>query len=95
MKGTSHAQVKPFYNPPQLLVKQAVAIMLYAWLTGWNKRAFLRWSIQLQNLIHAGAGARQICCLNSIFSTFLYTLFFGDINSRAPSFFPPQNMKIL
>jgi radical SAM protein with 4Fe4S-binding SPASM domain len=62
MRGTSHARVKPFYNPPQLLVKQAVAIMVYAWLTGWNKRAFLRWSIQLQNLLHAGAGARQICC---------------------------------
>ena len=36
--------------------------MLYAWLTGWNKRAFLRWTVQLQNLIHAGTGAHQICC---------------------------------
>jgi radical SAM protein with 4Fe4S-binding SPASM domain len=54
--------VKSFYNPPHLLVKQAVTIMLYAWITGWKKRAFLRWAVQLQNLIHAGAGARQICC---------------------------------
>jgi len=55
-------RVKPFYNPPHLMVKQAVTIMLYAWLTGWNKRAFLRWAVQLQNLLHAGAGAEQICC---------------------------------
>jgi radical SAM protein with 4Fe4S-binding SPASM domain len=54
--------VKPFYNPPYLLLKQAVAIMIYAWLTGWNKRAFLRWASQVQNLFHAGAGAHQICC---------------------------------
>ncbi len=54
--------VKPFYNPLHLLVKQAVAIMLYAWLTGWRKTAFLRWTVQLHNLFHAGAGARQICC---------------------------------
>jgi radical SAM protein with 4Fe4S-binding SPASM domain len=62
MRKDSRAKVKSFYNPPQLLVKQAVAIMLYAWLTGWKKRAFLRWTVQVQNLIHAGAGARQICC---------------------------------
>jgi len=59
---TKGHQVKPFYNPPYLLVKQAVTIALYAWLTGWNKRAFLRWATRLQNLIHAGAGAKQICC---------------------------------
>ena len=29
---------------------------------GWQKRAFIRWAFQLQNLIHAGAGAKQICC---------------------------------
>jgi radical SAM protein with 4Fe4S-binding SPASM domain len=62
MRKDSASTVKPFYNPPQLLVKQAVAILLYAWLTGWKKRAFLRWAVQVQNLIHAGAGARQICC---------------------------------
>ncbi|MDI6886676.1 MAG: radical SAM protein [archaeon] len=57
-----HKRVKPFYNPPYLLLKQAAAIMIYAWLTGWNKVAFLRWAGQLQNLFHAGAGAKQICC---------------------------------
>ena len=57
-----HKRVKPFYNPPYLLLKQAAAIMIYAWLTGWNKREFLRWAGQLQNLFHAGAGAKQICC---------------------------------
>lgn len=55
-------KVKPFYNPPQLLVKQMVMVMLYAWLTGWRKRAFFRWLSQLKNIVHAGAGARQICC---------------------------------
>ncbi|MHC1600129.1 MAG: radical SAM protein [Candidatus Methanospirareceae archaeon] len=62
MRKNRRTTVKPFYNPPHLLVKQAVTIMLYAWITGWKKRAFLRWTLQLQNLIHAGAGARQICC---------------------------------
>ncbi|MBE0517419.1 MAG: radical SAM protein [Methanophagales archaeon] len=57
-----HKRLKPFYNPPYLLLKQAAAIMSYAWLTGWNKGAFLRWAGQLQNLFHAGAGAKQICC---------------------------------
>ena len=56
------AKVKSFYNPPYLLLKQAVTIMVYAWLTGWQKRAFIRWAFQLQNLIHAGAGVKQICC---------------------------------
>ncbi|HUV79545.1 MAG TPA: radical SAM protein [Candidatus Bathyarchaeia archaeon] len=55
-------KVKAFHNPPQLLVKQAVTIMLYAWITGWKRSAFLRWAVQLQNLFHAGAGAHQICC---------------------------------
>ncbi len=55
-------KVKPFYNPPHLVLKQAVTVMLYALLTGWNKKAFLQWAVQLKNLIHAGAGAKQICC---------------------------------
>ncbi|HID19817.1 MAG TPA: radical SAM protein [Methanophagales archaeon] len=55
-------RVKSFYNPPHLLLKQAVAVILYAMLTGWNKRAFLHWMLQLKNLIHAGAGAKQISC---------------------------------
>ncbi|RZN36363.1 MAG: radical SAM protein [Methanophagales archaeon ANME-1-THS] len=54
--------VKLFPDPPFLVLKQAAAIMVYAWLTGWRKRAFIRWAFQLQNLIHAGAGAKQICC---------------------------------
>ena len=55
-------RLKLFYNPPLLIVKQAVMIMLYAWLTGWNSLAFLRWVTQLQNILHAGAGTKQICC---------------------------------
>lgn len=55
-------KIKPFYNPPHLLLKQIVMILLYAELTGWHKRAFLQWAFQLKNLIHAGAGAKQICC---------------------------------
>ena len=55
-------RMKLFYDAPHLIVKQAVMIMLYAWLTGWNKRAFLRWAMRLQNLLHAGAGTKQICC---------------------------------
>jgi len=37
-------------------------ILLYAVLLGWHKRAFLQWVLQVKNLIHAGAGAKQICC---------------------------------
>ncbi len=55
-------RVKPFYYPPQLLLKQLVMILLYAWLTGWHIHAFLRWLSQLKNVLHAGAGARQIGC---------------------------------
>ena len=50
MDDNSRTTVKPFYKPPHLLVKQAVTIMLYAWLTGWNRRAFLRWAVQLKNI---------------------------------------------
>lgn len=60
--GEKRKEVKPFYNPPQLLLKQMAMILLYAWLTGWHKKAFLRWLFQLKNIIHAGAGARQIGC---------------------------------
>ena len=55
-------RVKHFYDPPHLLLKQMVMVMLYAWLVDWNKRAFLLWLLQVRNLIHAGAGAEQICC---------------------------------
>lgn len=55
-------RVKPPYKPPYLVFKQAIAIALYAWLTGWRTSAFIRWATQLQNLSHAGAGANQICC---------------------------------
>jgi len=55
-------KIKPFYNPPHLLLKQMAMVLLYAVLVGWNKKAFLHWLLQLKNLIHAGAGAKQICC---------------------------------
>jgi len=55
-------KIKPFYNPPHLLLKRMVMILLYAVLLGWHKRAFLQWVLQVKNLIHAGAGATQICC---------------------------------
>ena len=55
-------KIKPFYNPPHLLLKQMLMVLLYALLVGWNKRAFLQWLFQFKNLIHAGAGAKQICC---------------------------------
>lgn len=55
-------KIKPFYNPPQLLFKQLAMVLLYAVLVGWKKRAFLPWLFQIRNLIHAGAGAKQICC---------------------------------
>ncbi len=60
-------KIKPFYYPPHLLLKQMLMVLLYAALVGWKKRAFLQWLLQLKNLIHAGAGAKQICCfgLNS------------------------------
>ncbi len=45
-----------------LVLKQAVAIILYAWLTNWNKIAFIRWITQLKNLLHAGAGMNKIRC---------------------------------
>ena len=45
-----------------MLLKQIAMILLYAALVGWNKKAFLQWLLQLKNLIHAGAGAKQICC---------------------------------
>ncbi len=55
-------KIKPFYNPPHLLFKQTVMVLLYAALAGWHKKAFLQWVLQVKNLIHAGAGAKQICC---------------------------------
>ncbi len=55
-------KIKPFYNPPHLLFKQMVMVLLYAMLAGWHKKAFLHWVLQVKNLIHAGAGAKQICC---------------------------------
>ncbi|MHC1611124.1 MAG: radical SAM protein [Candidatus Methanospirareceae archaeon] len=62
MRKNRRTTAKPFYNPPHLLVKQAVTIMSYAWITGWKRSAFLRWAVQFRNLLHAGAGVRQICC---------------------------------
>jgi radical SAM protein with 4Fe4S-binding SPASM domain len=58
----ANKKIKPFYNPPHLLLKQMAMVLLYAGLVGWNKKAFLHWLLQLKNLIHAGAGAKQICC---------------------------------
>lgn len=55
-------KVKPFYDPLHLLLKQAIAIILYAAIAGWNKKAFISWLAQPKNLIHAGAGIRQIGC---------------------------------
>lgn len=62
MTKTERKRVKAFYNPPHLLLKQMLMVLLYAWLVDWNRKAFLRWLFQIKNLIHAGAGAKQICC---------------------------------
>ncbi|MCK4476468.1 MAG: radical SAM protein [Methanophagales archaeon] len=62
MMKNRRKKIKPFYNPPHLLLKQMVMVLLYAVLVGWNKKAFLQWLLQGKNLIHAGAGAKQICC---------------------------------
>jgi radical SAM protein with 4Fe4S-binding SPASM domain len=53
---------KPIQAQTPLLVKQAAMILLYAWLTRWRPHAFLRWAGQLNNVLHAGTGVRQICC---------------------------------
>lgn len=64
LDAEDHRQRVPpwWYNHPLLVLKQAFAIILYAWLTGWRPQAFLRWTSQFQHLIHAGAGAHRICC---------------------------------
>ncbi len=57
-----HKQVKAFYNPPYLLLKQAVMIIVYAFIVRWHTRPFLHWLVQCRNLLHASAGLSQICC---------------------------------
>lgn len=49
-------------SPPQLVLRQAAALALHAWLTGWRGRALFRWAYQLRNPTHASAGAEQISC---------------------------------
>lgn len=55
-------RLRPLASHPHRLAQQAAAIVLYAWLMRWRPRPFLRWAGQFDHILHAGTGARQICC---------------------------------
>jgi radical SAM protein with 4Fe4S-binding SPASM domain len=56
----SSRTVKPFYNPPSLLVKQVRSALLIRRITGWTKLPW--WATQADKIFQIAAGCQGIGC---------------------------------
>ena len=59
-KGSS-TRVKPFYNPPTLLLRQAASICYFSYLVGWRK--FFPWLMKGRKTLPTAAGAIGMGCI--------------------------------
>jgi len=55
------ARVKPFYNPPTLLLRQAASALYFSYLVGWKK--LVPWLMKGKRTLPTAAGAIGMGCI--------------------------------
>jgi radical SAM protein with 4Fe4S-binding SPASM domain len=58
---TGRARVKPFYNPPTLILRQAASALYFSYLIGW--RQLIHWLMQGNKTLPTAAGAIGMGCI--------------------------------
>lgn len=61
MEDGVRMRVKPFYNPPTLLVRQALSVFYFAKVIGWKKLP--QWLLKLPRTMRISAGALGMGCI--------------------------------
>ncbi len=61
MFKNSSPRVKPFYNPPSLLVRQAASALYFSYMVGWQK--FIPWLMKGKRTLPTAAGAIGMGCI--------------------------------